>query len=113
MDISQIDLVPFEITRPVRAIICFGPPTIATGMKAGDFFEVVLDPNMGSPGGDFIRFDSSLQRTGEVFGWQRVASITICEILGEHTYTWDKPPENYTVDPKASLVMLKVKAWPS
>ncbi len=74
-----------------RAIVCFGPMTDTTGVKPGTFFQVTIDPNMASPGGDYIRFD---QRSGydEIHGWQRIAGLTICEILNEEEALPDVPP---------------------
>ena len=40
---------------------------------------------MVSPGGDYIRFNA--EKECEVHGWQRVAAITVCEVL-------DEGPEN-------------------
>lgn len=73
---------PEEISKPVRAIVMFGPPTDNYGFRAGELFEVILDPNMLSPGGDYIRFDQNFQST-ELHGWQRVDGLTLCEVLGE------------------------------
>lgn len=70
-----------EITGRTRAIVCFGPATDMSGMRAGEYFQVTIDPNMISPGGDYIRFDSRLE--DEIHGWQRRMAITICEVLAE------------------------------
>lgn len=105
-----VTLHELVIPQPTRAIICFGPPTDMIGMKAGVFFEVIIDPNMVSPGGAFIRFEQSFQK-GEVHGWQRVNGITICEILGAGAYDWTEPPAGYVAVEGATVTLRAVKSW--
>lgn len=85
---------PERIGKPVRAIVMFGPPSATSGFRAGEFYEVILDPNMMSPGGDYIRFDQSFQST-EIHGWQRVEGLTLCEIL-EDAEPYKEPPAGLT-----------------
>lgn len=96
------------IGKRVWAIIQFGPATATSGMKGGEYYQVTLDPNMVSPGGDYIRFDQSLQRGSEVHGWQRIDALTVCEILGE---VKEPAPvsDAYTVVPGASLTIKAVE----
>lgn len=60
-----------------------------TGSQAGDFFQVVIDPFFASPSGEFIRFDlkrrpdDNSNEICEMHGWQRIAALTICEVLAE------------------------------
>jgi hypothetical protein len=109
---SQVTLHDVEITKPVRAIICFGVPTATTGLQPGQFFTAIIDPNMVSPGGKFIRFDNPLQGY-EVHGWQRTDGFTICEVLADHDYKWKdgKPPEGYVAEENAKVTVRAVKSW--
>ena len=71
-----------EIKGKARCIVCFGPATPVTGFRAGDYFQVVIDPEMVSPSGDFIRFDQRDETAqNEIHGWQRIEAITVCEVL--------------------------------
>lgn len=99
----NVVMVPLEIKKPVRAIVQFGPATTVSGMKGGEYFQAVIDPNMKSPGGDFIRFDQGFQG-GEIHGWQRLACITVCEVLGD-AEPYAKTPEGYKADGKPVTVM--------
>ena len=78
---DSVQMADITITSKTRAIICFGPATPVTGMRAGDYFQVVIDPEMVSPGGDYIRFMAD--KECEVLGWQRIAAVTVCEVLEE------------------------------
>lgn len=62
-----------------RAIVCFGPATAVSGMRAGEYYQVVIDPDMASPGGEYIRFNQGPEC--ELHGWQRISALTICEVL--------------------------------
>lgn len=106
---SAVTLEWIEITAPVRVILCFGPAAPTTGTAAGAFYEAVIDPNMKSPGGEFLRFDQRFQG-GEVHGWQRASALTVCEVLGAVAYK-ETPPEGYTVDAEAKIGMQAVKSW--
>ena len=37
-----------------KAIVMFGPPTQASGTRAGTYYQVTLDPAMVSPSGEYI-----------------------------------------------------------
>ena len=82
------------IDKSVNAIIQFGPATAASGMRPGEYLQVVIDPNMASPQGEFLRFDQRFQKNSELNGWQRIECITICEILGA-AEAYDEVPEGY------------------
>lgn len=71
-----------KIDSKKRAIIMFGPPSVTSGFRPGEYYQCTLDPDMVSPSGEFIRFDQTIQK-GEVHGWQRIEALTICEILGD------------------------------
>lgn len=86
----MIDMQTIEVKGKTRAIVCFGPMTDTAGMKAGSFFQVTVDPNLVSPGGDFIRFDNRAE--DEIHGWQRIEGITICEVLHEEPPVDGIPP---------------------
>jgi hypothetical protein len=90
----QMDTV--TLGRRTRAIVCFGPATPVTGMRAGEYYQVVIDPDMSSPGGDYIRFDGSKDGI-EIHGWQRVGAITICEMLEE----LEPDPKGQTINMRA------------
>ena len=105
---SDVVMAPLEITRPVRAIVQFGPAHVYSGMKGGEYFQVVIDPNMKSPGGDFIRFDQKVQG-GEMHGWQRVAALTVCEVLGPAPAYERQPPEGYTVVDGATVTLMAIE----
>ena len=64
-----------------RVIIMFGPATDVSGTKAGEYYQVTIDPDFLSPSGDYIRF--GMTGGDEIQGWQRVESMTVCEILEE------------------------------
>lgn len=70
-----------SFTNPVRAILMFGPATPSMGNRAAEFYQATIDPNMASPGGQFIRFGA--YKGDEIQGWQRIASMTVLEVLGE------------------------------
>lgn len=101
----MIESSEIVINRRVRAIVQFGPATPTSGMRGGEYFQCVIDPNMVSPSGRFIRFDQRMQG-GELHGWQRVEAMTIGEVLGEEG---DYPPEKilpgYAVVEGASVTM--------
>ena len=97
------------ITEPTRAIVCFGPATATSGMHPGAFFECVIDPHMQSPGGAFIRFEQNWQG-GEIHGWQRIVSLTVCELLGAHEYALE-PPKGYAPKAGESVSLVAVKSW--
>lgn len=73
---------PVKIDRRVRAIVMFGPAHSMAGTRPAEYFQCVVDPDMVSPGGDYIRFGQ--YQGDELVGWQRVDAMTVCEILGEH-----------------------------
>lgn len=97
---------PLEITRKLRAIIMFGPPTQTSGMRPAEYYQVTLDPNMMSSSGEFIRFDQTFQG-GEMHGWQRIECLTICEIFGE-AEEYREVPQGYMAEKDAVLHMLIV-----
>lgn len=81
---ESVHMGDITITGRTRAIVCFGPATPVTGTRPADFYQVVIDPEMLSPGGDFIRFDQRDQAAqNEIHGWQKVSALTICEVLDE------------------------------
>lgn len=77
----MIEMEQVEIAKKSRAIVMFGPMTTTAGMRPGEFFQVTINPDMVSPQGDYIRFDA--RSDDEIHGWQRVESLTVCEILEE------------------------------
>lgn len=106
MDSNEVDIKTVEITKKVRAIVMFGPPTPTSGFRPAEYYQVVIDPNMKSPSGEFIRFDQPWQG-GELHGWQRIDALTVCEILGEETRRGFRTdmPEGYVEEEGASVTM--------
>lgn len=76
----MISMETMEVKKKCRAIVQFGPATKTSGLRAGEYFQVTLDPAMVSPGGDYIRF--GVTPGDEIQGWQRIDALTICEVLG-------------------------------
>lgn len=94
-----------EYRTKVRAIVRFGHAHPRMGEKAGEFYQVTVDPNMVSPKGEYIRFGC---HTGdEIVGWQRVEAMTVCEVLGESDAecVLDPVPE---IDPDACVSLRTV-----
>ncbi|MFA6041798.1 MAG: hypothetical protein WC733_09880 [Methylophilus sp.] len=85
---NEINMASIDITKKVIAIVLFGRPTQVSGFKAGEYFQVTIDPNMISPSGEYIRFGQN--QGDEIMGWQRVESLTVVEVLGE--WDGDEPP---------------------
>lgn len=83
------EMVPTPITRKSVAIVKFGPAGFDTdGLRPAEYFQVTIDPRYVSKSGDFIRFG---QTAGdEILGWQRVAALTVVEVLAE--FDGDEPP---------------------
>lgn len=77
----MIQMVTATIDRKVRAIVQFGPATATSGMVAGTYYQVTIDPNMASPNGEYIRF--GFYQGDELVGWQRIEAMTVCEVLGD------------------------------
>ena len=81
---ESVTMGPLVIDGKCRAIICFGPATPITGYRSGEYLQVTIDPEMASPGGDYIRFDQRDQAAeNEVHGWQRIDALTVCEVLSK------------------------------
>ena len=78
---ESVSMVEKTVTQNTRAIVCFGPATPTTGNRAGEYFQVTIDPNMVSNNGQYIRFG---QYAGdEIQGWQRVSAMTVVCDLGK------------------------------
>jgi hypothetical protein len=93
-----------EITGKVLAVVCFGRPTDSTGMQAGQYFQVTIDPSACSPKGDYIRF--GLHTGDELVGWQRVDAITVVEVLGDSDQTMPNVPAGYKSEPTDTVTMM-------
>ena len=101
-------LIEREYSSICRAIVCFGPASEMTGMKAGDYFQVTIDPDMCSVGRDFIRFGN--YAGDEIMGWQRVEAMTVCEVLAETPEDAPKSQEGYVKEAGAKVTFWTVKA---
>lgn len=75
-----VEMAPIDISEKTLAIVMFGPATPTSGMKAGEYYQVTIDPNAVSPSGDYIYF--GMHNGDQINGWQRVEAITIAEVLG-------------------------------
>lgn len=89
---DKVEMEKITLGKKTMAIVCFGPATSVTGMQPAAYYQVLIDPNMKSPGGDYIRFDSQIHGN-EIHGWQRVQALTICEVLEE----FDPDPDGQTI----------------
>ena len=98
------------ITQKCVAIVQFGPATPQSGFRAGEYYQVTIDPNMSSPSGEFIRF--GLYPGDEVNGWQRVAAMTISEVLHSDVQPLVQKPTGYKEDEKAEVVMRHIEIDP-
>lgn len=84
-----------DVQKKCVAIVRFGPSGFSTdGMRAGEYYQVTIDPNRVSPSGEFIRFGvhggSSDGRGDELCGWQRCEALCVIEILGD--WADEEPP---------------------
>jgi hypothetical protein len=64
-----------EITERIIAIVRFGPPTESDGLRAGEYFQVCVDPYKFSPCGTFIRF--GMYPGDEIVGWQHADRLFV------------------------------------
>ncbi len=78
---NEVNMTETVITKPTLVIVCFGPATPATGLRPAEYYQVTVDPDMCSPSGEYIRF--GFYDNDEILGWQRVAGMTIVEVLGD------------------------------
>lgn len=88
--------------RLCRAIVKFGPATAIDGFRPAEYFQVTIDPNMVSPSGKFIRF--GFYDGDEIVGWQRIAAMTVCEILSEKVDDLKTFPSGYEKTDKTVLM---------
>jgi len=101
---DQVEMRGINITTPILAIVQFGPATPSSGFRAGEYYQVTIDPNMASPSGRHIRF--GLYRGDEINGWQRCAAMTIVEDLGlSNAPLLNGKPDGYEKVPGASVQM--------
>jgi hypothetical protein len=81
------EMKPIPIKKCL-AIVMFGPATLTSGTRPGEYYTVTIDPAKRSPSGEFIRL--GLHKGDEINGWQRVAALTVVEVLAEFE---DEAPE--------------------
>lgn len=91
------------ITEKVVAIVQFGPATPQSGFRAGEYYQVTIDPNMVSPSGTHIRF--GLYPGDEIVGWQRIGAMTVAEILSHDAPAMREKPAGYTEKENAEVVI--------
>lgn len=80
---TTISMADHVFSKKTVVVLKFGPATSMDGMRTAEYYQVTIDPDMASPSGDFIRFGK--HPGDEILGWQRIAALTVVEILGE----WD------------------------
>lgn len=97
---TSVEMALVTYIGRTRCIVCYGPATPTTGMRAGDYYQVTIDPNVCSPSGQYIRF--GLYKGDEIVGWQRVDCITVVESLG---LSDDPALLKVDSDPSASVVL--------
>jgi len=88
-----MEIVPMRKISDVQskcvAIVRFGPSGFETdGLRAGEYYQVTIDPQKVSPSGEFIRFGTT--QGDEIIGWQRCEALCVIELLGE--WDGDEPP---------------------
>ena len=106
--VNNFDIEVTQVSQRLVAIVKFGPAGFTgDGMKAGEYYQVTVDPRKISPSGAFIRFGD--YPGDEVVGWQRCQAMSIVEILGDWPYEEDRPMLNYGTAPFVPL-MLPMKA---
>lgn len=87
------EMIPTAIVKKSVAIVRFGPGGFATdGLKPAEYFQVTIDPRYVSKSGDFIRLGQT--KGDEIVGWQRVAALTVVEVLAE--FDTEDPPDIVT-----------------
>lgn len=97
---DMVEMADKVIERKCLAIVMFGPATPTSGMRPAEYYTVTIDPQMRSPSGEYIRFGNY---TGdEINGWQRVAGMTVVEVLAE--FEGEKPPEVIPTHDKALTI---------
>lgn len=86
---DAIELTPCPFEKKTVCIVQFGPATVVSGFRPGEYYQVTIDPSQVSPNKNYIRFGNN--QGDEILGWQRVDALTVVEILGE----WDgeQPPD--------------------
>lgn len=85
---TTVDMVDVAVKKCI-AIVMFGPATPTSGTRPAEYYTVTIDPAKRSPSGEYIRF--GLYKGDEINGWQRVAAMTVVEVLAEFE---DEPPES-------------------
>lgn len=78
----MISMSDKEITKKCVAIVMFGPATQTSGTRPAEYYQVTLDPKFVSPNGEFIRLGRN--PGDEIIGWQRIAALTVCEIIADY-----------------------------
>jgi hypothetical protein len=87
-----------EIAEMIIAIVRFGPPTDGDGLRAGEYFQVCINPHEFSPCGTFVRFG---RQGDELVGWQRADRLYVvaelCKVptgspLNSLQLPWGKSP---------------------
>lgn len=98
-------MIEMQLTemKKCRAIVQWGPAAPTSGMKAGTYFQVTIDPSAVSPSGEFIRF--GLHEGDEIHGWQLVSGMTVCEVLGEYGEDGAYPEANNKPEPLQMMVV--------
>lgn len=70
-----------EIAERMVAIVRFGPPSESDGLRAGEYYQVTIDPERFSPCGRFVRFGT--YPSDEIMGWQNAETIYVVSLIAE------------------------------
>lgn len=73
-----------EIGERIVAIVRFGPPGASDGLRAGEYYQVTIDPERFSPCGNFVRFGA--YAGDEITGWQNAEAIYVVSVITEWPY---------------------------
>jgi hypothetical protein len=68
-----------EIKETIIAIVRFGPPSDNDGLRAGEYYQVCINPYNFSQCGTFIRFGH--HPGDEITGWQRADCLYVVSEL--------------------------------
>ena len=70
-----------EVREMTIAIVRFGPPSESDGFRAGEYYQVAINPYNFSPCGQFIRFGH--HKGDEILGWQRADALYVVAELAK------------------------------
>lgn len=98
----EMDVRDFPVKT--RAIVMFGPASPSSGMRAGEFYQVTIDPAKVSRSGKYIYF--GLNEGDQITGWQRIQGLTVCEVLATADENGAFPEADNTPEPLKMRVIV-------